>query len=492
MITGNQAPVAQAMQVGTQAPQVAGGAAIPSGATATDSGTFRPVTFRSGTGTATTDAAGTTTALNDPYSGLSSLVGSGQGLFSQAAVNAQQAPDQLNFDMNNDQRAQDLFAQRSALLEPAFAQQRALAKQDMFGSGRLGLRLSGEAVGAGSGMIQPEAFGMNQAQSQALAGLASQSTDDAFAQSQAMAGLESQRFSQNQQAQQQQYANLMGSGQGMLSAGLQGAQLEGAIAQQQAANQQNQYAQGMSQARLALDTQAQAQNFGLASQGQSQDYGLNAAQFNLASQGQQQNFGLAQQTQDQNYGLNQQRFALDERGQQQNFGLASRSQDLAELSNSQNFGLANQRMAFDNRGQQQNFGLAQQQQDQNYGLQQQQQMQDYGQNQQNFGLAQQQQRQDYGLSQQQMGLATQQQLQDYEMGMLTGNRNYNLQRDVAAQNYELATEGNRIGLITGQARANKDNYQPNDWLNLVGGGLNAYAGTVGGSAAIGGFLKGLF
>jgi len=603
------APAAQA-----QAPQVAiaaqaptavaqGGAAVPTGTA--DSGTFKPVTFRSGTGTSTTTEDGTTTSLNDPYSSLSNLVGSGQGLLTQAATNAQQAPDQLSFDMNTDQRAADLFAQRSALLDPAFAQQRALAKQDMFGSGRLGLRLAGEAVGAGvdSGMVQPDAFGMNQAQAQALAGLASQSTDDAFARSQAIAGLDSQRFGQNQQAQQQQYANLMGSGQGMLSAGIQGAQLESDIAQQQLVNQQARQEQGLSQQRLALDAQAQAQNFGLASQGQTQDYGLNQAQFNLASrgqsqdfglaqagqsqnyglaqqqaslaqnqfnlsaQGQAQNFGLAQQTQDQAYGLNQQNFALNERGQMQdyglaqdrfglaqqtqdqanvmankNFGLSSRNQDLAELSNRQNFGLASERMALDTLGQQQNFGLANRGQNlaelsnnqnfglntermaldtlnqkdrlafdtlgqtQNYGLQQQQQMQDYGLNQQkmdlatqqqvqdygfgqqNYGLAAQQQYQDYGLNQQKMAMANQQQLQDYEMGMLTGNRNYNLARDVAAQNYELETEQNRINLITGQARANKDNYQPNDWLNLLGGGLNAYAGTAGGAANISGWV----
>ena len=492
MLTSTQAPVAAATQL--QAPVAATGAAIPRGAP--ESGTFRPVTFRSGTGTSTTNADGTTTSLNDPYSGLSSLVGSGQGLLGQAAANAQQDPNQLNFDMNTDQRAQALFDQRSALLEPAFAQQRALAQQDMFGSGRLGLRLAGQGVGAGSGMVQPDAFGMNQAQAQALSGLAARSTDDAFAQAQAMAALESQRFGQNQQAQQQQYANLVGSGEGMLSAGIQGAQLEAAIAQQQLQNQQSQQAQGLSQQRLALDTQAQQQNYGLASRGQSQDYGLNQAQFNLASQGQQQNFGLAQTGQQQDYGLAQQQFglsergqeqnfglnagrlAMDQQGQQQNFGLAQRGQDLAELSNRQGYGLNLRGQDLAELANSQNFGLANRSADlaelsqsQNFGLAQ------LGQ-QQNYGLAQQGQQQNYGLAQQQ-------QLQDYEMGMLTGNRNYGLQRDIAAQDYELATEQNRISLITGQALANKNNYQPNDLLNIFGGGLAAYAGTTGGAASIG-------
>ena len=481
MLTTPQAPVAASTQL--QAPVAPTGAPIPTGAP--EAGTFRPVTFRSGTGTSTTNADGTTTSLNDPYSGLSSLVGSGQGLLGQAAANAQQDPNQLNFDMNTDQRAQALFDQRSALLEPAFAQQRALAQQDMFGSGRLGLRLAGEGVGAGGGMVQPDAFGMNQAQAQALSGLAARSTDDAFAQAQAIAALESQRFGQNQQAQQQQYANLVGSGEGMLSAGIQGAQLEAAIAQQQLQNQQSQQAQGLSQQRLALDTQAQQQNFGLASRGQSQDYGLNQAQFNLASQGQQQNFGLASRGQSQDYGLAQQQFALSERGQeqnyglnagrlamdqqgqQQNFGLATRSQDLAELANTQGYGLNLRGQDLAELANSQNFGLANRSAD----------LAELSQS-QNFGLAQQGQQQNYGLAQQQ-------QLQDYEMGMLTGNRNYGLQRDVAAQNYELATEQNRIGLITGQAQANKNNYQPNDLLNIFGSGLSAYAGTTGGAASIG-------
>ena len=487
-VSGTVAPVAAATQLQAPvAPVAPTGAPIPTGAP--EAGTFRPVTFRSGTGTSTTNADGTTTSLNDPYSGLSSLVGSGQGLLGQAAANAQQDPNQLNFDMNTDQRAQALFNQRSALLEPAFAQQRALAQQDMFGSGRLGLRLAGEGVGASSGMVQPDAFGMNQAQAQALSGLAARSTDDAFAQAQAIAALESQRFGQNQQAQQQQYANLVGSGEGMLSAGIQGAQLEAAIAQQQLQNQQSQQAQGLSQQRLALDTQAQQQNFGLASRGQSQDYGLNQAQFNLASQGQQQNFGLASRGQSQDYGLAQQQFALSERGQeqnfglnagrlamdqqgqQQNFGLAQRGQDLAELSNRQGYGLNLRGQDLAELANSQNFGLANRSAD----------LAELSQS-QNFGLAQQGQQQNYGLAQQQ-------QLQDYEMGMLTGNRNYGLQRDIAAQNYELATEQNRIGLITGQAQANKNNYQPNDLLNIFGSGLSAYAGTAGGAAAIGGWFS---
>ena len=400
------------------------GANMPTGMP--QSGTFKPVTFRSGTGTSTSNAGGMTTALNEPYSGLSGLVGAGSGLLGQAAQQSQQAPDQFNYNFNPEQAGQDLFNQRAALLQPQFAQQNAQAQEGMFGSGRLGLRLAGEGVGAGSGMVSPDAFGVNQAQSQALAGLAAQSTNDAFGQQMQRAGLDSNQFAMNQAGQQQQYANLMGSGQGMIQAGMQGTQLEQNMAQQQLQNQQ-----------LNQDYNLAQQNYNLAAQGQAQDYDINEAQFNLASQGQQQNYGLAQQQQLQDYGLAQQNYGLAQQQQMQDYG----------------------------------FGM------QNYGLAQQQQMQDYG-----FGM------QDYGLNQQKLGLAQQQQLQDYEMAMLRGDQNYGLQRDVAAQNYELGTEGNRINLITGQAAANAANYQPSF---LDSAGLGLIGGIAGNDSAMDSILNAL-
>ena len=416
------------------------GANMPTGMP--QSGTFKPVTFRSGTGTSTSNAGGMTTELNEPYSGLSGLVGAGSGLLGQAAQQSQQAPDQFNYNFNPEQAGQDLFNQRAALLQPQFAQQNAQAQEGMFGSGRLGLRLAGEGVGAGSGMVSPDAFGVNQAQSQALAGLAAQSTNDAFGQQMQRAGLDSNQFAMNQAGQQQQYANLMGSGQGMLQAGMQGTQLEQNMAQQQLQNQQLNQDYNLAQQNYNLA--AQGQNFGqglsrdqlaLAQQGQAQDYGLNEAQFNLASQGQQQNYGLAQQQQLQDYGLAQQNYGLAQQQQMQDYG----------------------------------FGM------QNYGLAQQQQMQDYG-----FGM------QDYGLNQQKLGLAQQQQLQDYETGMLRGDQAYGLQRDALAQNYELDTERNRIQALTGQAQANAANYQPDPWLTAGVGLGTSYLGTDAGSGWLSG------
>ena len=208
-----------------------GGAAIPSGLTSTG-GNFKPVTFRSGTGQSALTPQGMATQLAEPYANISDMVGQGQGLFGQASTLAQQAPDQFNYNFDPEGRATELFNQRSALLEPSFAQQNARAREGMFGTGRLGLRLSGEGLGAGMGsqMMQPDALGVSNAQSQALAGLAQQSTNDAYNQQMQQAGLDLNQFNTNQMTKQQQYANLMGTGAGMFSGGLQAPALEAQLA----------------------------------------------------------------------------------------------------------------------------------------------------------------------------------------------------------------------------------------------------------------------
>jgi len=208
---------------------VSGSPMVPLGGTRDYSGsggTFKPITFRSGTGTAVLDGDGLSTSLSDAYSGLPALVGQGTGLMGQASTLAQQAPNEFNYNFDPQAAGQRLFNERSALLDPVFAQQRTKNLEQMQGLGRLGLQLSGEGLGAGSGMMNPDMFGVNQAQSQALSQLAAQSTQDAFGQEMQRAGLDLNQFNTNQQQQQQQYANLMGSGQGMLSAGLQAPALE--------------------------------------------------------------------------------------------------------------------------------------------------------------------------------------------------------------------------------------------------------------------------
>ena len=194
-------------------------------------GTFKPITFRSGTGNP------------DPYAGLSDMAQQGQGMFNVAGQDALQAADQFNYNFDPQQAGLDLFNERSSLLEPAFAQQRAKNLEQMQGLGRIGLQLSGEGLGAGenSGMMNPDMFGMNAAQSQALAGLAAQSTQDAFGQEVQRAGLDLNQFNTNQMTDQQRYANLMGTGQGMLTASM----LEPQVRNQLIAQQQQQ--QGLDQ-----------------------------------------------------------------------------------------------------------------------------------------------------------------------------------------------------------------------------------------------------
>ena len=114
------------------------------------------------------------------------------------------------------EREQEIYNQNLSLLQPGFAQQNQQLQQDLYGSGRLGLQVSGEGVGAGrgAGMVNPDAYGLNLAQSRAIAELApysrqlanqEQATD--YAQQVGIYGL-------NQSAQQQQLANLLGGYQG--------------------------------------------------------------------------------------------------------------------------------------------------------------------------------------------------------------------------------------------------------------------------------------
>jgi len=120
---------------------------------------------------------------------------------------ADQTP--FSYDQSMEQATNDYFAQQQQALNPVFAQQRQQLQSDLFGSGRMGLMLAGDAAGAGGGgMVNPDAFGLAQGQAQAL--------QQAYAGSrQAALGEQAQGFGQaastyglNQQAFQQQLANL--------------------------------------------------------------------------------------------------------------------------------------------------------------------------------------------------------------------------------------------------------------------------------------------
>lgn len=133
---------------------------------------FNPYTVRTGAGqTSYTKDNGFGVMLSDPYQRLLETSQAGaQGLFEQVA----------SFDPN--QRASDIIAERAALLEPLFAQQRAKQTGSSFATGRLGMRLAGESLGAGegSGMINPDFYGLNVAQSGALANLVPSAMSQAY------------------------------------------------------------------------------------------------------------------------------------------------------------------------------------------------------------------------------------------------------------------------------------------------------------------------
>ena len=109
-----------------------------------------------------------------------------------------------------EQRAADIFRTQSALLEPEFEQQRQQLQSDLFGSGRLGLQLAGETAGAGTGMVQPDAYGLGLAQSRALAELSALARQQAQQEQQQAFSQAAQQFAINEQQKQLQAQNLLG------------------------------------------------------------------------------------------------------------------------------------------------------------------------------------------------------------------------------------------------------------------------------------------
>jgi hypothetical protein len=101
---------------------------------------------------------------------LDTSLGGAQSLFGQLAA----------FDPSA--RAGEIFSEQSALLQPEFQRQAVDLQNQLFGSGRLGLRLAGESqgLGTGSGMVQPDALGLGTRQQQTLAQLAAGSRGQAF------------------------------------------------------------------------------------------------------------------------------------------------------------------------------------------------------------------------------------------------------------------------------------------------------------------------
>lgn len=71
--------------------------------------------------------------------------------------------------------AQQYYNEMQQMMAPSRQAENLAMQQDLFGSGRLGLRLAGEGAGTGSaGMVQPDVFGLNQSRALADQALAQQ------------------------------------------------------------------------------------------------------------------------------------------------------------------------------------------------------------------------------------------------------------------------------------------------------------------------------
>jgi hypothetical protein len=86
-------------------------------------------------------------------------------------MGAQALPQSMDTAAN----AQQYYNEIQGMMAPSRQAENLQMQQDLFGSGRLGMRLAGEGAGAGTGMVQPDVFGLNQARSQADQALAQQS-----------------------------------------------------------------------------------------------------------------------------------------------------------------------------------------------------------------------------------------------------------------------------------------------------------------------------
>ena len=208
---------------------------------------FKAYNLTQGTGSTTWDEETNsfTTDMNPTLTGIQNQGYAGVGdLMGQMGESYGRDAAQFGFDTGDTaSRTQDIFSQQSALLQPEFAQQRSQLKNDLFGSGRMGLMIAGDASGAGAGgMVNPDAYGLGRAQSQTLANLAVGSREQALGEQQQQYNMEAGMFGVNQAQEQQRSQNLLAGSTGMLgfgeamadreaslmSLGLQGEQSRGA------------------------------------------------------------------------------------------------------------------------------------------------------------------------------------------------------------------------------------------------------------------------
>jgi len=220
---------------------------------------FQPYTYTSTIGTTTGKPSGdgfnVTRTLDPQLVDLQQgAIGYAQPFLTSYLEGSKQGIPEFSFGETGEQRARDIFAEQSALLEPQFAQQRQQLKSDLFGSGRMGLMLAGETTGAGGGYVQPDAFGLARAQSKTLADLSGQARERAMGEQQQAFEQAAQGYDINRIASDQALSRLLSGFTGAFGAYGSVADLESNLVNQGLAIEQARSAaqQGSAQAGAAL------------------------------------------------------------------------------------------------------------------------------------------------------------------------------------------------------------------------------------------------
>lgn len=173
---------------------------------------YQPYNYKSITGTTELQKDGNEYTFSQELSPeLAALYGASLGAAQPAfesymAATQAQLP-QFGFSADPRAREAEIFQQQAALLQPELLRQQTQARDVMFGSGRLGLQLSGDTTGAG-GMTNPDAYQLGLAQSRAIAELAPQARQMAQAEQQQAFDQARNIFDINQMQKQQQLQNL--------------------------------------------------------------------------------------------------------------------------------------------------------------------------------------------------------------------------------------------------------------------------------------------
>ena len=153
---------------------------------------------------------------------MNTQLGAVDGLTQQHISALQGRPQDFNYNFNPEEATQSYFNAGMDTLNPAFEQQQQQMQNNLFGSGRMGLQLASGAAGggAGSGMVNPDAFGLGLAQSQAMTDLYGQSRAAAMNEGNQMFNQQLTGMQQNE-ANRQNYLQQLGVGQsGLLNQAL--------------------------------------------------------------------------------------------------------------------------------------------------------------------------------------------------------------------------------------------------------------------------------